>query len=124
MSDIAEIIMGQLHHTKPDHLRPGIDVGAEVTDEGAGLHIVIIDPHDGPNAMQTRREAWITYDEGADCYSVVRQIHGQDTEGFPCAYVWDLGGIVWGDEAKPYTDPTITVSVLGDDGEMHTVFEV
>lgn len=125
---VTEIIAGQLHHTKPAHLRPGADVGMTEIDEFTlGL---VINP--------SERIAVIRYLPGPDEYAVavgVRPRAGKDvlaalaalaaaldlddpetadvcSRAYPGGmYADQIGELVWGD-AQPFTMPLVEITDL------------
>ena len=94
-------IAQQVDHMKPDHLRPGIDVGMEVRDENT-LRILL-------PAKQCHVD--VRYDAGPDTYTVTQFelaklgsmtaiVEREPVSGIHCD---QLGELIFGDDAKPWT---------------------
>jgi hypothetical protein len=102
-NQIHQTIAQQIDHMKPDHLRPGVDVGMEVRDETT-LRILL-------PAKQCHVD--IRYDQGPDTYTVTRyelKRLGRATatvERDPISDVYcdQLGELVFGDDAKRWSQP-------------------
>ena len=128
---IAETIVQQLDHTRPDRYTPGVDVGAVklystetegiYTSKGADkdeIGVEMIFPGEG-------RSVGIIYDKGWDEYIVVQDwqepgVERQVTKNVDCT---TIGRFVWGVHAKPWTAPTVSVSIINEDGSHETVYE-
>lgn len=105
---VAQNIAGQLHHTKPDGLTPRKDVGMEVITDGVRVHI-----------FPWGTVADIVYLDGPDLYSVkvTDEFGTSEYDRVDCITMTEL---VWGDEAKPYTDPVIVIETYNEDGTVAT----
>lgn len=98
-AEVADRILSQIDHMRPDHLIPGRHVGARRIDGGVEVTL----PEYG-------RSSRITYDEGNDLYSVEVTARDQETgqvtqNGYVGVYCDQLGEMVWGKDSKPWTQP-------------------
>ena len=117
-NQIHHNIAQQIDHMKPDHLRPGIDVGLEVLD-ATTLRVLL----PGKQAQVDVR-----YDEGGDDYTVTRYEHAKlgklavmvEREPLTGVYCDQLGELIFGDDAKQWSQPFGGVST--DGGETWTTF--
>ena len=107
-NQIHQTIAQQIDHMKPDHLRPGIDVGMEPLD-ATTLRVLVRVDHDAFARFDIR------YDEGRDTYVFT----AGDDEPISDIYCDQLGELVFGENAKPWTQPLVQIS--DDDGETWTV---
>lgn len=132
MSDVPEIIAGQLHHTKPDALTPGTHVGMVPLASALGVYI-------GPRD----RVAVVAYNAGSDEYDVAvapappvhtaraltdlmtwlleslvtnAHVSSEVAKLYRGVYCDQIGEFVWGDDAKPFTQPMVVVD-FGDGPE-------
>lgn len=109
-NQLHQTIAAQIDHVLPEGLVPGKDVGMEVIDRTT-LRILAYarDPE--------RRCAWdVRYDEGWDTYVLTRYVPGGPAEEpISDVYCDQLGDLIFGDEAKPFTMPMVQIS--HDDGE-------
>jgi hypothetical protein len=103
-NEIHQTIAGQLDHMKPDDLKPGVDVGMEATSEDT-LAVIVV---------PTGTRATVRYDAGRDTYAV-SVVRGDDDRFYDDVYCDQLGELIFGDEAKPFTAPMVQIST--DDGE-------
>lgn len=98
---IHQSIAQQVDHMKPDHLRPGIDIGMEVLT-ATTLRVLL--PYIGAHVD-------VTYEEGADLYTVTRteqakigqlvmQVEREPLTGIYCD---QLGELIFGEDAKQWT---------------------
>ena len=109
-NDVHQTIAQQIDHMKPEHLTPGVDIGIEVVDERA-IRVLVL-PH---------QESYEIRLDPSDTYTVTRSV--LDAQHRPIAaeqplagiYCDQLGEIIFGDEAKPWTQPMVQIS--DDDGE-------
>ena len=106
---IANIIAEQLDHTKPDNLRPGKDVGFQATNSGLRFTITPMN-----------RTGRVEYDEGMDSYTVTVHDKGEATVVYEDVYADQIGELVWGDNAKDWTLPLVTITSWDEDGNEHT----
>ena len=98
---IHQSIAQQVDHMKPDHLRPGIDVGMEVVD-ATTLRILL------PGKVA---HVDVSYEEGHDLYTVTRTEQAKigqlvmqvEREPLTGVYCDQLGELIFGDEAKQWT---------------------
>jgi hypothetical protein len=96
-------IAQQVDHMRPDHLRPGVDVGMEVRDEST-LRILL-------PAKQCHVD--VRYDAGPDTYTVTQYELarlGQATaivqhEALSGIYCDQLGELIFGEDAKQWSQP-------------------
>lgn len=105
-SQTCETIAQYLHHTKPPSYRPGIDVGMSQLDEDT--MIVFVPP--------LHTIAVIRYMHGPDLFSVTisdATPHVRDYDGVYCD---QLGELVYGADADAFTQPTVQIFVMNDDG--------
>jgi hypothetical protein len=105
-NDVHETIARYLHNMKPERYRPGIDVGISIVDEWS----VIVD------VVPAGRRLQIRYDRGPDLYSV-REFDGERPgwdEWTERIYCDQLGEVVFGGEAEPWTLPM--VAFITEDG--------
>jgi hypothetical protein len=117
-NETHQSIAQQIDNMKPDHLRPGIDVGMEVIDE-ATLRIVL---------PAKRAYVDIRYDSGPDTYTVTatdRATLGATSvlvEHDPISGIYcdQLGEFVFGDDAKDWDLPFGGIST--DGGQTWTEF--
>lgn len=120
---VANNIAEQLHHTKPDHLEPKIDVGMTQMPDDAGVVVSILArPRPGHDLDGYGRRVEIVYDEGRDIYDLwireqkpgerktVRHLEGMFAD--------QLGELVWGEEAKPYEMPMFELLEWKEDETM------
>lgn len=133
---ISNIIAEQLHHTKPEHLRPGADVGMIALPNALGVYIGPLD-----------RLAVVNYDEGADHYDVA-VVEASAVVGVPTVagitaamealhsvilngprgidgvlhgvYCDQIGEFVWGDDAEDFTMPMVAITTWDADGNEQT----
>lgn len=123
-SDIQETIAAQVANTKPDHLRPGLDVGMEEgADDNTLVVSILSELIPGNRAIvMLDRTIRITYVEGRDTYDVV--VERQDgAQTFEDVYCDMLGQLVFGDEAKSFSMPMVVVTTWDDEGNAeHKVF--
>lgn len=105
-SQMQETIAGQLHHMKPDEWVPGVDVGMEPGVSDDQLRVVIMKPL---AEHCTYRLVEVEYDRGSDLYNVrVADLGAPDgprTAEYPRVYCDQLGELVFGLEAKQWTQP-------------------
>jgi hypothetical protein len=102
-NETHQSIAQQVDHMKPDHLRPGVDVGMEVIDE-ATLRILL--PYKGGHVD-------VRYDQGPDTYTVTRtETVKLGSLVMPCErdpisdiHCDQLGELVFGEDAKPWRQP-------------------
>jgi hypothetical protein len=117
-NQLHQNIAQQVDHMKPDHLRPGVDVGMEVLD-ATTLRIVL-------PGKQCHVD--IRYDEGPDTYTVTQfelkqlgqmtaVVEHEPLSGIHCD---QLGEMVFGEDAKAWSQPFGGVST--DDGATWTTF--
>lgn len=120
-SDIQNTIAAQVAHMKPEHLRPGLDVGMEEGPDSNTLVIKILTELFPGNrtVVVLHREVRITYVEGRDTYDVV--VEGKDgAQTFENVYCDMLGQFVFGNEAKPFDMPMVVVTTWDEDGNMES----
>jgi|KBSMisStandDraft_5_1062788.scaffolds.fasta_scaffold1447226_2 hypothetical protein len=108
-NQIHESIAQQIDCMRPPHLRPREHVVMEVLDDQTLRVLVRTEP---------MRCTDIRYDAGPDTYTVTRyEVSGGLIPSEPISDVYcdQLGEIVFGDEAMPFTLPLVAIS--DDDGE-------
>jgi hypothetical protein len=114
VNELQETIAGQVAHMKPDWLRPGFDVimSTEGCDE---LSLdVMVHPFGGEDEMRYVR---ISYDEGMDTYvTVLKTVHDTQGERRENVFCDDLGKIVYGEDAKEWSQPFGAIITLNKDG--------
>lgn len=101
---IHQTMAGQIDHMKPDHLVPGKDIGIEVRDANS---ITVSIP-----AQDLR--ATVEYRPGPDTYAV-EILRDGDVSSFDDVYCDQLGELIFGNEAKPWSAPLVQIS--DDEGE-------
>lgn len=108
-TEIHQTIAGQIDNTKPDDLKPGVDVGMEAIDANT---LAVVLPKLGVRFD-------VRYDAGPDTYTVTRQdwmmgvwVAAEPISGLYCD---QLGDLIFGEDAKPFTLPMTMIST--DDGE-------
>lgn len=94
-TETHEEIARQLHHFKPAHYRPGIDVGFAPFDKGSLL--VVVPP------LHTL--AVVTYCPGPDLYSVVVSDATPTVREFDGVFCDQLGELVFGADAGQWRLP-------------------
>jgi hypothetical protein len=94
----VEEIARQLDHMKPEHLEPGVHVGMEIMATYT-LRVIVREPG------QPTRRADVTYWPGHDHYSVDLDVDGERQREIDGVYCDQIGEIVFGDNAKPWTMP-------------------
>lgn len=105
---IHQTMAQQIDHMKPDHLVPGKDIGIEVRDANS-ITVVI------PSWDLT---ATVEYLPGPDLYAV-EVLRDGSVSAHSEVYCDQLGELIFGDEAKPWTQPVVAIS--DDEGESWTV---
>lgn len=108
----------QIHHRKPDYLRPGFDVLMEPVEHYGldGLRVTLHPFGDEADYLC----AVFTYDLASDTYdALVQRGHGTEAEEMSNVYCDDLGEILFGDEAKPWTAPYFQIT----DGDGNIIAE-
>lgn len=108
-NDLHQTIASQIHHTLPEGFEPGVDVGMEVIDEST---LAIVLPKRGLRFD-------VRYDAGWDTYVLTRMERHAGAwvadEPISDVYCDQLGDLIFGDEAKPFTLPMVQIST--DDGQ-------
>ena len=110
-TQIHQSIAQQVDHMKPEHLRPGIDVGMEPVDRTT-LRILtyVRDP-------ERRRAFDVSYDEGRDLYDVIAYPPGAaadpNTDVHTGVYCDMLGELLFGDDAEGWSLPFGGISTDG-----------
>jgi hypothetical protein len=110
-NQIHQNIAQQVDSMKPDHLRPGIDVGMEPIDRTT-LRVLL--PYRGGHVD-------VRYDEGPDTYTVTRTdtvklghlVMPCEREPLSDVYCDQLGELVFGDDAKGWSQPFGGISTDG-----------
>jgi hypothetical protein len=90
---VAETILAQVDSVRPDSLTPGKDVGATAITNGVEI-----------TTLATGRRVRIVYDADLDLYDVT-VTDGEEHNTHEGCYCDQLGEIVWGEDAKPWTLP-------------------
>lgn len=113
-NEIHGTIAQQLDNMRPDDLTPGTDVVMHPLHENTLLVQVM---GNTPNDSRSH-DVHITYDRGRDTYNVTIYRLGEKDE-LTDVYCDQLGTIVFGEHAKPFSLPLVRIS--DDDGESWTV---
>jgi hypothetical protein len=99
-SQIHQTIAQQIDHTKPDDLKPGVDVGMQAIDD---CTLAVVMPKAG-----TRVD--VRYDAGPDTYTLTRservgEIWVSTKPPMSDVYCDQLGELIFGSDAKPWSQP-------------------
>ena len=109
-NQIHETIAGQIHNMKPADLEPGVDIGmAPLREDTLLVRVLPSQPNDARSL-----DAQIRLDQGRDLYDVTIYQRGEKHEHIG-VYCDQLGNLVFGDQAEPFTLPMVMFS--DDDGE-------
>lgn len=106
-SEIHETMAAQIHHQKPAHLTPGKDIGIEVRDANS-IRVVI---------PAENMQATVEYLPGPDLYAV-EILRDDEVSSFDQVYCDQLGEILFGSDAKPWTAPMGGLIVENPDGSL------
>jgi hypothetical protein len=113
-NEVHETIAQQLHHMKPADLTPGVDVGMTAID---ATTLAVIFPRDD-------RRVDVRYDRGPDTYTVTEMIRAGEcwlaADPRSDVYCDQLGELVFGENAKPWTAPLVVVTD-GDGNEIERI---
>lgn len=107
-TQLHENIAQQIDNMLPAGLVPGKDIGMGVVGEST---LAVVLPKRGLRFD-------VRYDEGRDTYVLTRMEYPSNVVlGDPISDVYcdQLGELIFGDEAKPFSLPMVMIS--GDDGE-------
>jgi hypothetical protein len=104
---IHETMAGQIDHQKPERLKPGKDIGIEVKDANS---ITVVVP-------SMEMQATVEYLPGPDLYAV-EILRGDEISSFDRVYCDQLGELLFGDEAQPWTQPFGGIQILDADGNV------
>jgi len=105
-NDTHEIIAHYLHHTKPEHLKPGRDVGIAIMDE----HTVIA------HVLPLLTIAVITYQPGPDLFDVTISDATPKVREYAGVYCDQLGELIYGTGAGEFTLPLVEMFEMNPDG--------
>jgi hypothetical protein len=94
-NQIHQTIAAQLDSVRPDHFKPAVDAFMRIVDD-ATVRIGV--PH-------LDRIVDVRYDPGGDHYDVTIVSPETEAERITGAYCDQLGRLVWGELAKPWSLP-------------------
>lgn len=104
---IHETMAAQIDNQKPERLTPGRDIGIEVTGENS---ISVIVP-------SMNMQATIEYLSGPDLYAV-EILRDDEVSSFDRVFCDQLGELLFGEEAQPWTLPFGGIQMLDADGNV------
>jgi len=107
-SAIHETMAQQIDHQRPRHLTPGRDIGIEVKDANS---IAITVP-------SMKMQATLEYLPGPDLYSLEILRDDEITE-HDRVYCDQLGELLFGSDAEPWTQPIGGLITEDHDGTLH-----
>lgn len=110
---VHETIASQIDNMRPPHLVPGKHIGIEPVDR---LSIMVTVVPTGVTAM-------VRLDEGRDLYDVAVCKHGGEATAYEGVFCDQLGDLIFGVNAEPWTLPFGGIQILDADGnvvEEHT----
>lgn len=107
-SAIHETMAQQIDHQRPPHLKPGEDIGIEVKDANT---ISITVP-------SMNMQATLEYLPGPDLYAL-EILRDDEVSEFDRIYCDQLGELLFGSDAEPWTQPMGGLVSFDADGNAH-----